>query len=95
MASDFTRLLRISIDSRRDDADETVSKMRVNVPLSLAKFAGRFLPREVSHQLDEQGIDLRTLLDDLGEEVSEGPLLEVDVDTGEAGGTAHIIIEVI
>lgn len=91
------RLLRISIDTQRDDAEEPVAKMRVNVPLSLAKFAGRFLPREVNRELEQQGIDLRTLLDELGDEVSDGPLFEVDVDAGEGGEgvTAHIIIEVI
>lgn len=89
------RLLRISIETKRDQADEDATKMHVNVPLSLARFAGRFLPREVSMELEQQGIDLRTLLDELGDEVSEGPLVEVDVAKGDEGTTAHIVIEVI
>ncbi len=89
------RLVRISIDSKGDDAGEEVVKVRVNVPLSLAKFAGRFLPRDVSQELEEQGIDLTTLLDELGDEVSEGPLVEVDVAKGDEGLTTHIVIEVI
>lgn len=88
------RQLRISIDTKRADTGEDDTKMRVNVPLSLAKFAGRFLPREVSRELKQQGIDLRTLLDELGDEVSAGPLVEIDVETGEEGKTAHIVIEV-
>lgn len=91
------KLLRISIDTQRDGADEPAAKLRVKVPLSLAKFAGRFLPAEVSQELAEQGIDLRTLLDGLGDEVREGPLLDVEVATDEnkANSTVHIVIEVI
>lgn len=91
------RLLRISIDAQRDGVEDPAAKVRVKVPLALAKFAGRFLPAEVSRELAEQGIDIRSLLDGLGDEVREGPLLDVEVATGENedGATAHIVIEVI
>ena len=40
------RMLRISIDAAGDDGDKKNAKIRVNVPLGLAKFATRFLPIE-------------------------------------------------
>lgn len=89
------RVFRISIDAIDDEKGGERAKIRVNIPLGLAKFASRFLPPEAKRELEEQGIDLADLLASLGDEVPEGPLVDIDVDD-EGGGKkkAKILIEV-
>ena len=69
--------------------------MRINVPLGLAKFAGRFLPPEARRELEGQGIDLSSLLDSLNADVPDGRLVDIDATDEEKGTTAKIIIEVV
>ena len=56
------RTLRISIDVPASAGDKTSAKIRVNVPLGLAKFATRFLPAEAKGELEAQGVDLNELI---------------------------------
>ena len=89
------RLLRISIDAN-DDGDGERAKIRVNVPLGLAKFAGRFLPAEARTELESQGIDLSELINALSTETPEGRLVDIDVDDDGSGRKkAKIIVEVV
>lgn len=88
------RLLRISVDATRPDGNKEAT-VRVNVPLGLAKFAGRFLPPEARSQLEEQGIDLSTLLDSLNSDVPGGRLVDIDAVDDDKGTTAKIVIEVV
>jgi hypothetical protein len=90
------RSFRVSIDAVGDEGDAK-AKIRVNVPIGLARFASRFLPPEAKAQLDAQGIDLSALIDGLGDsELAEGPLVDIDVDDPKTGGKrAKIIIEVV
>lgn len=89
------RLLRISIDAN-DDGDGERAKIRVNVPLGLAKFAGRFLPAEARTELEAQGIDLSELINALSTETPEGKLVDIDVDDdGRGGKKAKIVVEVV
>ncbi|MEX2502937.1 MAG: hypothetical protein WD336_11220 [Trueperaceae bacterium] len=90
------QLLRIRIDASDDAArdDKGNARIHVNVPLKLARFAARFLPKEARLELERQKIDLVELIESLGDEVPDGPL--VDIDTQEDGSSkrARIRIEV-
>jgi hypothetical protein len=90
------RLLRISIDAR-DGGDGERAKVRVNVPLGLAKFASRFLPAEARSELEAQGIDLSELITAISTETPEGRLVDIDVDPedGRSGKSAKIFVEVV
>ena len=92
--SGTARLLRISIDAN-DDGDGDRAKIRVNVPLGLAKFAGRFLPAEARTELESQGIDLSELINALSTETPEGKLVDIDVDDDNGGKKAKIVVEVV
>lgn len=93
------RLLRISIDAAGDEGDRSRAKVRVNVPLGLAKFATRFLPQEAKRELESQGIDLSELITAISTETPEGRLVDIDVDDDD-GATpgrkkAKIVVEVV
>jgi len=89
------RLLRISIDAN-DDGDGERAKIRVNVPLGLAKFASRFLPVEARTELEAQGIDLSELITAISTETPEGRLVDIDVDDDGSGRKkAKIVVEVV
>ena len=89
------RLLRISIDAGGDEGDKKNAKIRVNVPLGLAKFATRFLPVEAKGELEAQGIDLEELIAALSSETPEGRLVDIDVDDDGDGKRAKIVVEVV
>ena len=78
--------LRIAVDTDGE------SKMRVHVPLSLAKFATRFVPKEGQVTLRGQGIDLNELLASLNSS-SEGRLL--DLETSEHGYPVRIVLDMV
>ncbi|HID11401.1 MAG TPA: hypothetical protein EYP17_08895 [Candidatus Latescibacteria bacterium] len=54
-------------------ADEQVN---VNLPLSLAKLALRFIPKEAKVKMEERGVDLEQILGELSQ-VKIGKLVEV------------------
>jgi hypothetical protein len=87
------RTLRVTIDVD-DGSDTKKAKVRVNIPIGLARFASRFLPPEARAELDAHGIDLAALLDGLGEDVPDGPLIDIDVDDGSDAKHAKILVEV-
>lgn len=93
-ARGIARMLRISVDATRPDGSKEAT-VRVNVPLGLAKFAGRFLPPEARRELEGQGIDLSSLLDSLNTDVPDGRLVDIDATDEEKGTTARIVIEVV
>lgn len=74
-ARGISRVLRISIDA--PGAERVV---RVNVPLALARFAGKFLPDTARAQLQAHGLDLDELFQALREDMPAGRLLDLDVD---------------
>lgn len=86
----IARVLRISIHS--EDADDE-STLNLNVPLGLAKFAERFIPKEARARLDRQGVDLDELLGSLDGNFPSGPL--VDIQAGGASDEVTITIEVV
>ncbi len=94
------RMLRISIDAAGDESDRSRAKVRVNVPLGLAKFATRFLPQDAKDELESQGIDLSELITAISTETPEGRLVDIDVDddedgTGPGRKKAKIVVEVV
>ena len=89
------RMLRISIDATGDAGDKKNAKIRVNVPLGLAKFATRFLPVEAKGELEAQGVDLEELIAALSSETPEGRLVDIDVDDDGDGKRAKIVVEVV
>ena len=93
-AKGIARMLRISVDATRPDGSKEAT-VRVNVPLGLARFAGRFLPPEARRELEGQGIDLSSLLDSLNSDVPDGRLVDIDATDEEKGTTARIVIEVV
>ena len=87
------QLLRISIDAV--EGGENKAKVNINVPLGLARFAARFLPKEARVELEDQNIDLSELLANLGDEVPDGPLVDIDTRDESGAKTAKIRIEVV
>lgn len=93
--SGTARLLRISVDAAGDEGPGTNARIRVNLPLGLAKFAARFLPAEAKGELDAQGIDLTELIASLSTETPEGKIVDIDVDEDGKGKKAKIVVEVV
>lgn len=79
------RLLRIYVHDPEDDTE-----IKVNLPLSLARFALKFIPEEQRAQIAEAGFDLDELLASLKSETPEGRLVEL-----EQGDGTRVLIEVV
>ena len=88
-ASVSAQLLRITVQT-----EDTV-KVKVNVPLSLAKFAVQFLPKDARRELELQGIDLSALVDSLEDGFPEGRLVDVEAYSEERDEEVNIVIEVL
>lgn len=88
------QLLRIVVDAQDPDGDENV-KVNVNVPLGLARMAANFMPKEARDELKEQGIDLVQLIEGLGDELPDGPLVDIDATEGDGTKTVKVRIEVV
>jgi len=84
------RGLRVSIDASEGSEASTVT---FNVPLALAKFAGKFIPREAKARVEAQGVDLTELLGSLEGDFPPGPLL--NIEAGDAGEEVTITVEVV
>ncbi len=89
----IAQTLKITIDAKNRGDTGKNAKIRVNVPLSLARFAARFMPADAQQQLNAQGIDLGEILQQLGDEVPDGPLVDIDADEGDT--KARILVEVV
>lgn len=70
------RLLKIEIESSDG------SNVRLNLPIGLANFALKMIPKQAQHQMAEQGIDVATLAEMLKGELPEGNLVEVESNDG-------------
>ncbi|NLJ61349.1 MAG: hypothetical protein GX338_10435 [Firmicutes bacterium] len=66
------RMLRIRVFDAGDD-----TRVNVNIPLALAKVAMKFIPKDVSKQLENENIDLDELLSSITE-VNSGKIVDVD-----------------
>lgn len=57
-------------------------KVNLNIPLPLAKFALRFIPKNVQTQMADQNIDLDTIMAAI-QEGAEGKIVEATSDNGD------------
>jgi hypothetical protein len=66
------RFLRIKVED-----EESNKKVNIRIPIALAKFAGKFIPKHARHEMKEQGVefDLDEILSQL--ENSEEGMIEV------------------
>ncbi|RIH84319.1 hypothetical protein Mlute_01930 [Meiothermus luteus] len=81
------QMVRISIDGEE-------VKVKVNLPVSLARFAAHFIPPEAKEQLSAQGIEIAGLLDMLKNELPEGRLVDMEISESEAKIPMRVVIEV-
>jgi hypothetical protein len=56
------------------------AKVNVRIPLSLARAAGRFLPRQAKAALKEYEIDLDQILEEISNDAGNGALVEIQDD---------------
>jgi hypothetical protein len=70
--SSHGKMLRIRV---LDTSDNT--RVNVNIPLALAKVAMKFIPKDVSKQLEDEDIDIDQLLSAITESTS-GKIVDVD-----------------
>jgi hypothetical protein len=61
-------------------SDGSQTKVNLRIPLGLARAAGRFIPRQAQEQLDEYDININDLLEDLGNTLAVGPLIDIQDD---------------
>lgn len=59
-------------------AEDGKEKVNVNLPISLAKIAVKFLPEEAKKEIARQGIDLDDILTLVASELTQGPIVTVD-----------------
>ncbi len=89
-----TRVLRITVDEV--SAGHVSNKVKVNVPLGLAKFALRFMPAKAKEELALQNIDLSQVLDGITEEAPDGNIVNVEAEKKDGSGVIErVTIEVI
>lgn len=81
------KMVRIEVDADHE------TKVRVNVPAPLAKFAMGFIPKETRDELTAQGINLSEIIDVLKGELPEGRLVEVEAE--DQGKPVRIRVEVV
>ena len=66
------RILRIRVLDTAGNA-----KVNLNVTLALAKVAMKFIPKDVSRQLEEEGINLDELLSEI-KQINSGKIIDID-----------------
>lgn len=71
------RYLYIKVDDQ-----ESGKKVNIRIPITLAKFAGRFIPKHAKHEMAAQGVDfdLQGIIEQLER---EGPQSIVEVTDGD------------
>lgn len=90
----LARQLHIRIETDGDDGAEQ-TRINVNVPLGLAKFAGKLLPADAKKQLERQGVDLAELLSALDGDLPEGPLVDIETNEDDGAQQTRLAIGVI
>jgi hypothetical protein len=57
--------------------DGTETHVNIRIPLTLARAAGKFIPREAQNRLEEYGLTLDQFIDDLGPGGGDGAIIEI------------------
>ena len=68
------RWLRIKVFDKKKNKTKT----NINIPLSLAKIALKFIPKKAKEKMDIQGLDVDAVLNMIKQGVSDGKIVEVD-----------------
>ena len=89
--------LRILVDSTEKDSGK--SKVNVSIPVSLIRSLGPIalsgIPRDAKKELEEKGIDIKAIFDQIEELIDSGMEEDfVDVDTGEGDAPSKVRIYV-
>jgi hypothetical protein len=72
------RLLKIEVDSAGGD------EVRVNIPIGLANFAIKLIPKEAQRAMQEQGLDMNSLQEMLrGENLPDGEFVNISTSGGD------------
>ena len=72
------RLLKIEVDSSSGD------EVRVNIPLGLANFALKLIPKEAQRAMQEQGLDMASLQEMLrGDDLPSGNFIDISTASGD------------
>jgi hypothetical protein len=72
------KLLKIEVDSSSGD------EVRVNIPIGLANFALKLIPKEAQRAMQEQGLDMNSLQEMLrGESLPEGNIIDISTSSGD------------
>lgn len=74
------------------DIDTGKDKANIKIPLRLAKIAEKMVPRGAKAHMKEQGIDLTGLLSNI-DELTDGPLIDIDADDDNEHVRVAIYIE--
>lgn len=74
--SGTAKLIKIEIASSEGD------NVRVNIPVGLANFALKLIPKEAQKSMNEQGLDMETLQEMLRGDLPEGELLAIATGEG-------------
>ncbi len=73
-----SRLLKIEVDSSSGD------EVRVNIPLGLANFALKLIPKEAQRAMQEQGLDMASLQEMLrGDDLPNGNFIDISTSSGD------------
>jgi hypothetical protein len=72
------KLLKIEVDSASGD------EVRVNIPIGLANFALKLIPKEAQRAMQEQGLDMNSLQEMLrGDQLPEGNIVDISTASGD------------
>ena len=88
------RSIRIRIDEV-DGQDEPRAKVNVTIPLGLARFASKLIPRNAQLKLEEDGIDISALIAAIDEHAEEGRLVEMATESDGSGKSARITVDIV
>jgi hypothetical protein len=58
-------------------SEDGETKVNLRIPLALARAAGKFIPRSAQDHLKEYSINLPELVEDLGQALDVGPLIDI------------------
>lgn len=72
-----TRLIKIEINTSDGD------NVRVNIPIGLANFALKLIPKDAQRTMNEQGLDMETLQEMLRSDLPEGNLVDINTSDGD------------
>ena len=76
-SSGNARLIKIEITTTNGD------NVRVNIPIGLANFAMKLIPKEAQRTMSQQGLDMETLTEMLKGDLPEGNLVDISTSDGD------------